>query len=74
MYGKLSFHISHNRLSIAQYLVAMEMMGYLNDQVLFWEYSFAYAKKNETRCVQFLILYYINFTLYIDFITTDTRF
>lgn len=45
MYGKLSFHISHNRLSIAQYLVAMEMMGYLNDQVSFGEYSFAYAKK-----------------------------
>lgn len=45
MYGKLSFHISHNRLSIAQYLVAMEMMGYLNDQVSFGEYSFAFAKK-----------------------------
>lgn len=72
--GKLSFHISHNRLSIAQYLVAMEMMGYLNDQVSFGEYSFAYAKKRETQCVQFLILYYINFTIYIDFITTDTRF
>lgn len=71
--GKLSFHISHNRLSIAQYLVAMEMMGYLNDQVSFGEYSFAYAKKMRPVCT-ILDSHYINFTIYIDFITTDTRF